>query len=437
MKLQLMKNIFIYLLLFGLVLTACNPNKEIYDELDAMKVPYRTDLEYTLTDDDYSAIADLAEDAATTEEEMEMAAAIADMMAFSKNIPVSSYVGPYLDGIFIAPDSGSSCMVRYRYLVNEYDSIAEYELSASDYDAIGGQVATDGAFSSAALPGNYLPDFLFDMDTTENYILYVTSEYIRDDMSQTDTVICFEYIDGSWDEADVYMLTDEDYDSMGAPGQYNNFSSSAEPDAYLPIFLEQKFPYAAEETKMTLVYKYYSGGVHARMDVYQYNGAEWGKYETQSDQFVHNGTQWLFDPTIKYTMLGDDYQIIVDYISAHPELNVYMDPSYDNTEYYYGASAYYGNFDMRITKRRDNDPLGYLTDLSDDEVSAELDSRLPEGLMVFIETKFSNAVPVSNGVQVYYEINYATYNYVDYFYTARFKCTGVGEFEYIETWENE
>ncbi len=425
-----MKHTFFYIIIFGLLFSACNPNKEIYEELDSLKKPYKADLEYSLKDADYTALSKLLKDSAES-----AAKYIGKMKAFGKNVPVSKYAGVFLDNKFIAPKNNSSCHLHYRYSVNEYDSINVYELTDDDYIAIGGQVAIDSAFSESASPETYLPDFLATKDTTQNYMLYVKAKYKQADMSKTDTALCFEYKNNAWEAAPAYILKAADYDSMGKPGQYDNFSNSISPDYYLPVFLSQKYPYASEGAKYNLVYAFYSGKAEIRMDTYMYVEGSWLKFLEKSDQFVHNGSKWLFDPTIKYNMQKEDYQVIVNYIAADPQLNVYMDPQYDNSEFYYGASSHYGNFDMRLTKRKENDPLGFLNGLSDDEVNTELENRLPEALNIFLEDKFPDAEPVANGVDVYYEVIYSTYNYVRFNYSARFKCVAIGKFEYVETHE--
>jgi hypothetical protein len=122
----------------------------------------------------------------------------------------------------------------------------------------------------------------------------------------------------------------------------------------------------------------------------------------------------------------------VQYIKNHPELSGYFDDYYENSEYYYGASAYYDNFDMRVYKRQDNDPLGLLDGMSEEEIKELMFERLKEGLDIFLEIRFPDAQPVSNGVQVFYEVFFATYEPGDYFYKMRFKVTGEGEFEYVE-----
>ncbi len=430
-----MKKILFHIIILGLLFSACNPNKDIYDELDKLEKPYKTDLEYTLTDADYSTLSKLLKNNAETDIEKFKAKYIGKMKAFGKNVPVSDYAGVFLDQKFIAPKNNSSCNLHYRYSVNEYDSISVYRLTADDYTAIGGQVATDGAFSEDDLPQTHLPDFLASKDTTVNYLLYIKAKYKKADMSLKDTAICFEYKESEWKMASAYILTAADYASMGKPGEHNNFSDSNLPDYYLPKFLNQKYAYPTSEQKFNLVYAFFSGRTKIRMDTYIYQDGSWVKFLEKSDQFVHDGNNWVFDPTIKYKMQKEDYQVIVDKIAADPQLNVYMDATYDNTEYYYGANSHYGNFDVRLTKRRENDPLNFLKDLSDDEVVVELEGRLKEAINTFLENKFPEAVPVLNGVDVYYEVEYTTYNYAHFYYSARFKCVSKGKFEYISTKE--
>jgi hypothetical protein len=429
-----MKRNILYLILLGVYFSACNPNKDLYENIKNNTPPYHTTFAITLSDGDYTTISDLALNVAETPEEVANAESIAKKLMFSVNVPISLYAGAFLDQEYIAPDSTSSVKVTYNYSVNTFDSLSLYTLTVEDYTTIGGVVSDSGAFTFNELPGNYLPEFLSTLDQSDNYLLYVTCSYWKDDVTLIDTSLAYQYINGDWVfNENVYTITDIDYDSMGSPGAYHNFSSSESPDQYLPIFLSLKYPYAVDETTIFIIYKYYaSGNTSVLIDGYYFNGTDWVNKLPKTDQFIHNGTQWLFDPTVHYTMIKTDYQLIVEYIAQHPELNVYMDLVYTNTEYYYGASYYYDNFDMRIYKRTANDPFGLLTGLSEEEIRTVLTERLKEGLRVFLELRFSDAQPISNGVQVYYEVYYATYEPGDYYYKMRFKCTGVGTFEYSE-----
>ncbi len=62
------------------------------------------------------------------------------------------------------------------------------------------------------------------------------------------------------------------------------------------------------------------------------------------------GNYPIYDPAKGLTMLKSDYQIIVDYVKNHPELSKLDESAYNDSEYYFGASAYYSNFDIRSGK---------------------------------------------------------------------------------------
>ncbi len=126
----------------------------------------------------------------------------------------------------------------------------------------------------------------------------------------------FYVFNGSdWEEDDnAYYLSSADYDAMGAPGRYDNFSSSVLPDDYLPALLEEKYPYVQEEEGRILVYKYFSSGdVQTRGDLYSQTNGIWNKYESliqETLQFGKEEGQWVPDNTIAYTLSGDDYATI-------------------------------------------------------------------------------------------------------------------------------
>lgn len=144
--------------------------------------------------------------------------------------------------------------------------------------------------------------------------------------------------DGEWEASkDVYYLSDSDYDSMGEssgqPGRYNNFSSSTDPEGYLPAFLNFKFPYAQEEDALVVMYKYYSGSTNVRGNLYELTSGDWIG-NNPSLQFGHDGTNWVPDNTIKYVLLGSDYSLIGDAL-----IGKYPGPG--------GSASNYGNFDRR------------------------------------------------------------------------------------------
>lgn len=224
--------------------------------------------------------------------------------------------------------------------------------------------------------------------------------------------------------SDYYELVAADYNSMGSPGKYDNFSSSDNPDNYLPQFLTAKYPYAQEGDQMLVVYKYYAGGgvTETRIDEYVVTDGAWVKYAAilaKTSQFVNVGDHWIFDPTIRHTMVSADYQMIVDYVKADATLSQYVD-SYGTAESYYGASAYYSEFNGLVSQHTDPAFDG----LSDAEAQALVQQRIKEGIIIFLKKKYTSAVAQVSGVDVMYEITYTFYTGgAPVNYTSTFQCT--------------
>ena len=158
----------------------------------------------------------------------------------------------------------------------------------------------------------------------------------------------YTYEGGSWELSEgVYYLSDADFDSMGEasgqPGKYNNFSSSISPDDYLLNFLSNKYPYALEGDDLSVIYKYYSSnsGAQLRGNLYTYMNGAWSGYKStisSSLQFGHDGSVWVPDNTIKYTLVRNtDYE--------------YMASQLTDAEYagLIGNLASYGDFDYNWT----------------------------------------------------------------------------------------
>ena len=128
------------------------------------------------------------------------------------------------------------------------------------------------------------------------------------------------YSGGAWELAEnVYYLSSADFDSMGEgsgePGRFDNFSSSVSPNSYLPAFLAINFPYGQEEEELIVTYAYYSSssGAQVRGNLYTFTDGAWMAHQSTistSLQFGHDGTQWVPDNTIRYTLVDSDYDVV-------------------------------------------------------------------------------------------------------------------------------
>ncbi|MBT33223.1 MAG: hypothetical protein CMO01_26475 [Thalassobius sp.] len=172
--------------------------------------------------------------------------------------------------------------------------------------------------------------------------------------------------DAAWEELDenVYMLSSADYNAMGAPGSYDNFSSSVPADSYVPTLLSMKYPYAQEEDEMVVLYRYYSStssSTSTRGNLYTYTSGEWVSYATETEatlQFGKEDGSWVPDNTIRYTLSGSDYSAI----AANSDLG---------TESSRSNLGSYGNFSTYVwTTAEIQEAISYvlLTNFSDSEV---------------------------------------------------------------------
>lgn len=148
----------------------------------------------------------------------------------------------------------------------------------------------------------------------------------------------YTYANGAWvspSTSGVYSLSDADFASIGV----DNFGSSKPAGDYLPTFLNIKFPYAKDGDVLSVLYKYVSSssGAQTRGDSFTKSNGVWVGHKstiTSDLQFGHDGSSWVPDNTIKYTLVRND-----DY--------AYMASQLTGAEYagFIGNLASYGDFD--------------------------------------------------------------------------------------------
>lgn len=432
-----MKSKFLLLISLGLMLfAACDPNKEIYDELASMQKPYKENISIVLADADYTTISKYLLLSAQNAIDSANAKAIDTYNCFSPKSSAEDLIPYVLEKTYLALDSASTISAYYNYDNSVVLGTTQmYTLLADDYLTFTGEVATNGYFNDSV--SIKMPAFLLTKypDAVANDIMFVSYKF--DDFINVHTESSYFVFNGTaWAiDQNVYVLTKADYNAMDITGNYLNFSASKPADSYLPSYLGERFPWiTANGSLKTVAYLYFDGTITiATINSYYLSDGEWQSKEVKSGQFIHNGIGWFFDPTVKFTMSKSDYQIIVDYITVDPNLSVYLDLVHpENTEYYYGASAYYGNYDLRPVKHLANDHFNEFTDKTDTEIINMLLARIPESILIMLKGKFPDAQPFVNGIPVYYEVTFDTYEPIRHKYSVKSLCTGVGQFEYVE-----
>lgn len=168
------------------------------------------------------------------------------------------------------------------------------------------------------------------------------------------TTVMYTYDGTTWKlpTDNYYSVTEDDFTSMGL----SNFGSSKPAANYLPTFLNIKFPYAQDGDVLDVVYNYVSSssGAQVRGDLYTKTDGVWEAYKSTIEttlQFGHDGTNWVPDNTIKYTLVRNaDYE--------------YMASQLTSAEYagLIGNLASYGDFDYNWSESQINYALALFLD---------------------------------------------------------------------------
>lgn len=233
-------------------------------------------------------------------------------------------------------------------------------------------------------------------------------------------------------------ITSADMTEMGSKTDF--FSSTMNPQHYLPLFLRQKYVYPTPEESVTVIYKYYGATGQFRADDYQFDGTNW-LYQgivSRTAQFVKNNGKWLYDPNVDITLpplKGNPtstlyYQTICDWVGANKGVQYYQS-GFTNAEYYYGASAYQCNMDFKIDSWRSKCSADY-SSLSDKELEELQFERLKEAFLPALEKLHADAQPIE-GMEVLYSIRFGLFTdttLTNCNYVIVYRVSGKGQFEF-------
>lgn len=212
----------------------------------------------------------------------------------------------------------------------------------------------------------------FDFSTYDGETIHIAFKYTSTDMTSArwrvesfaiktigvegdvDNKGAYYQYDGSrWEAVEnVYYLSKSDYDAMGEdsgrPGRFNNFSSSIDPENYIPRFLSSTAPYnfAQEEDELVVIYKFFNGSTVTRGNSYSVINGVWSPDKTEL-QFGNDGNKWVPDNTIRYAFTDTDIAFVSSEFATKyegPADNVGFFGSFDRRT----GSSNYWNDDMLL-----------------------------------------------------------------------------------------
>ena len=305
-----MKKIFYSFAILSLLFTSCNPMEDIYSEIDATETVISGEATFTLTDADYDAL-DL------------------NYGNFSSLDDAKADLPDFLSGKYPAWGAESLAAVTFK-LYNKVNTYSKniYALSDAEHNAITGK--TYGNFDRSYHVTNYLEATYPDASEGDFYSLTYRF-YAGGESTLTDG---FVFENSEWTK--ITGFTPDNYNDMGE--SYPNFSSHDEAEIKIPVALLDVYKFAGKEAGdiVTAMYELYKGGGVTKSYTanYIFDGSSWSKYTNtinETIKFGHDGTTWVPDNTIKYTLTGADYTLV--------------------------GNGNYGNFDVRAGKDEEQESV--------------------------------------------------------------------------------
>lgn len=296
-------------------------------------------------------------------------------------------------------DKGSSAKIK----VKVADVMPSQEKEPAYEDAMGTGKNEPGEhdnFSYRIDPNDYLPDFCAGKyaDKAEGFICKIIYKYYSNRVTTTQAKYYKKGADGWTEEplipydADKKLpLEEQDYDAMGIeagePGANDTFVSDEQADAYLPIFLQNKYTYVAKEG-LTVEVTYKVSGKEKKT-IYRYNGSAWEVYNPKASIVVSvteritvmkfDGKEWKLSNLIsdikELSLTNAEYTKLVEWVKENkPE---FMSTQNTTSEYYFGADTKNNNINNKYsTWTQYYNVDGYLNDLKDEEIQVIMDERL-------------------------------------------------------------
>ena len=418
-----------------LLLTACNPMEPIYKQLDSVDHPIQKSIAYALTDADYKTIAAAfakAEVAGYTGSSKEEFAKEVQREAnyVKTNRTLTAWVSPekYVPALIakMYPEWGKGSAVTVSYAMQQHpaedaalDKLISVNVSADDATKAGLTAKDPNKLSKDEINklGKYLATTYADKGTS-----YLAKVALAE--GQRNMLFIGERLA---DSHTYKVISPAEYQAMGTT--HDNFSSSELPERYIPQLLQQSMPYAQPGNQLIVVYEWFENKFTTpEYQSFKLEGNQWRVAQTTS-QFVNLGKQWIFDPTVRFTLTADDFMILHAWVKANKPDYISKDYSSDS-EWWFCGSAHYKNFNIdggkSLGPRPDEEGKS-----AEDLFKLRLE-RIKEGLKLILKARYADKPAQTNGIDQMYVITTGLRkNYTNSTVTFTYKGLGGGNFEYV------
>ena len=413
-----------------LLLTACNPMEQIYKELDSVDHPIEKSVAYALTDADYKTIAAAftkQEEAGYTgsskEEFMKQVKHEANYVKTNRTL--TSWVSPdkYVPALIakMYPEWGKGSAVTVSYAMQQdatLDKLISVKVSADDATKAGLSAKDPNKLSKDEITklGKYLATTYADKGTS--YLAKVALAEGKRNML---------FIGERLADSHTYrVISPAEYTAIGS--KYGNFSSSMLPERYIPQLLQQSMPYAQPGNQLIVVYEWFENKVTTpEYQSFKLEGNQWHVAQTTS-QFVNLGKQWVFDPTIRFTLTADDFMTLHAWVKANKPDYISEKHSSDS-EWWFCGNAKYKNF--TLTGGTSVGPRPDEEGKSAEELTKLRLERIKEGLKLILKARYADKPAQTNGIDQMYIITTVLRQTSNSTVTFTYKGLGGGNFEYV------
>ena len=457
-----MKHLYIALLASAALTTACS---DYNDQFEGLKEGHHAvdvkKINYTLTADDYKAIAEDATNKALAKknDEADELAALAKTQQFTEKITTKEYLPAFLAKKWFTADNGSAIKVTFSYH-ETYGLDLGQDFEGAENKAVqpaalkkwqtlttlgGDKAAWSTQFRNDA---HYLQASAFDQkDSVQTYLVSPIFTVSKGSKLTFDALYGYYVPKGGRLSVFLYdgaSLTQETVASRQPLADLTNQVNIEIPaknqkfGTFKQAINADLSQYAGKQVQLAL--RYDGNGKTKATTTVQVDNLVVGanvtvKEGAATDQFVLNNHKWVYDPSTTVTLgaQGDAeakafYQSIVEWVKANKGAD-YIEGR-GNAESYSGISSHYSNVDFSAATVRKNTPAVF-KDVADADIPALLQKNLYETIAAGLTLNYPDAVPVE-GVEVIYTVKFTVYdNGAKKIHEIKYKVTGKGKFEAV------
>ncbi len=438
----------------------CDYNDDNFEGLqDGTVVTDVKRFDYTLTDEDYTSIADNSANKALAKKNgvSNELKNVGTKKYFTKKASGTDYIPNFLAAAYPTADNSSAIKVTYN-VFNSSGFEEDFEAAAGTVPSTWANIVTNGEENSAewvgkSFSGNYYVQCsAYKHGLTEVYLVSPTIEV------DADMTFSFKACYGNYKKEGGRMTVLITSDLTGAVTKETIKSATwtdITDQVTIPIptgtygTLEEVCSYKMDNfagKEAHIAFRYDGDGTTGAnktttvqiddIKVADASGEVISGVASKTEQFVRSKNVWQFDPSVVWVIEAgknmhpatEFFQACVDWVKANVQNGSSYITSYGNNDYYSGASAFQGNLDWRVNKAREQYAEAF-KGMKDEEVLKALQEHTAEVFAAVLPQFYPDLAPLE-GVDVTLTVQCAVYTGATTNYNFVFKVIEPGKYEF-------